>query len=200
MEEFVKFVFIDGATPIDEDERHALIPRHLQTQDELNAFENLNIAQAIPWAHKQQNLLKTSFLKVLHKRMFGNVWKWAGQFRKTQKNIGVEAYRIESELYQLCGDTEFQIQHQSFSFDEIAIRFHHRLVFIHCFVNGNGRHARLGSDLLIQKLGNSPFSWGSKTYNHNDLSSLNDMRKIYIAALKEADRGSYEQLLSFSRG
>lgn len=196
----MKFVFIDGATPIDDDEKHGLIPRHLQTQDELNAFENLNIAQAMPGAYKQKNLLTINFLKALHKRMFGNVWRWAGQFRKTQKNIGVEAYRIESELYQLCGDTEFQIQHQSFNQDEIAVRCHHRLVFIHAFVNGNGRHARLMSDLLIQKLGNQVFSWGSKTYNHNDLSSLNNMRKAYILALKEADRGSYEPLLKFSRG
>lgn len=195
----MKFVFIEGATPIDEDEKLSLIPPHLQTQDELNAFENLNIAQAMPWAYKHQNLLTTSLLKVLHKRMFDQVWKWAGQFRKTQKNIGVEAYRIESELYQLCGDTEFQIEHQSFTKDEIAIRFHHRLVFIHAFVNGNGRHARLIDDLLIQNLGNQPFSWGSKTYNHNDLSSLNDMRRAYISALKEADRGTYEMLLNFSR-
>ena len=93
--------------------------------------------------------------------MFGQTWKWAGQFRKTQKNIGIDAYRIESELHQLCGDTEYQIQNQSFGADEIAIRFHHRLVFIHAFVNGNGRHARLACELLIQKLGNAQFSWGS---------------------------------------
>jgi Fic-DOC domain mobile mystery protein B len=195
----MKFVFIEGATPIDEDERQSLIPRHLQTQDELNAFENLNISQAIPWAHKQKGLLTVSFLKTLHKQMFAHTWKWAGQFRKSQKNIGVDAYRIESELYQLCGDTQYQIQNQSFGPDEIAIRFHHRLVFIHAFVNGNGRHARLACDLLIQNLGNAGFSWGSKTYNHNDLSSLNDMRRAYISALKSADQGDYEQLISFAR-
>ena len=131
--------------------------------------------------------------------MFGQTWKWAGQFRKSQKNIGIDAYRIETELHQLCGDTEYQIQNQSFVADEIAIRFHHRLVFIHAFVNGNGRHARLACELLIQKLGNAQFSWGSKTYNHNDLSSLNDMRKAYISALKSADQGDYTNLLRFSR-
>lgn len=196
----MKFIFIEGATPIDEDERQDLIPRHIQTQDELNAFENLNIAQIMPWAHKQKNLLSVRFLRTLHKRMFGHTWKWAGEFRKSQKNIGIEAYRIESELHQLCGDIQYQIQHTAFSLDEIAIRFHHRLVFIHAFVNGNGRHARLACDLLIQNLGNAGFSWGSKTYNHNDLSSLNDMRKAYISALKNADKGDYEKLIEFSRG
>jgi Fic-DOC domain mobile mystery protein B len=195
----MKFVFIEGATPIDEDERHALIPRHLQTQEELNAFENLNIAQSMSWAHKQKNLLSVSFLKKLHQHMFDQTWKWAGRFRKSQKNIGIDAYRIESELHQLCGDTEYQIQNRSFDPDEIAVRFHHRLVFIHAFVNGNGRHARLACDLLLQELGKPPFSWGSKTYNHNDLSSLNDMRRAYIAALKTADKGNYEQLIHFSR-
>ena len=195
----MKFVVIEGATPIDEDEKQALIPKHLQMQYELNEFENLNIAQAMPWAHQQQNLLKVGFLKKLHKRMFGQTWQWAGQFRKSQKNIGIEAYRIATELYQLCGDIEYQIQNRSFELDEIAIRFHHRLVFIHAFVNGNGRHARLACDLLIQHLGNTSFSWGSKTYNHSDLSSLNDMRRAYISALKSADRGDYEQLISFSR-
>ena len=195
----MKFIFIEGATPIDEDERLSLIPKHLQDQEELNAFENLNITQALPWAYKQQNVLTISFLKALHKHMFGQTWKWAGQFRKTQKNIGIDAYRIESELHQLCGDTEYQIQNQSFGADEIAIRFHHRLVFIHAFVNGNGRHARLACELLIRKLGNAQFSWGSKTYNHNDLSSLNDMRKAYISALKSADQGDYTSLIRFSR-
>ena len=195
----MKFVFIEGATPIDEDEKQALIPKHLQMQHELNEFENLNIAQAMPWAHQQQNLLKVSFLKKLHKQMFGQTWRWAGQFRKSQKNIGIEAYRISTELYQLCGDIEYQIQNRSFNPDEIAIRYHHRLVFIHAFVNGNGRHARLACDLLIQNLGNTSFSWGSKTYNHSNLSSLNDMRRRYISALKSADQGDYEQLISFSR-
>jgi Fic-DOC domain mobile mystery protein B len=195
----MKFVFIEGATPIDEDERLSLIPKHLQDQEELNGFENLNITQALPWAYKQQNVLRISFLKALHKHMFGQTWRWAGQFRKSQKNIGIDAYRIETELHQLCGDTEYQIQNQSFGADEIAIRFHHRLVFIHAFVNGNGRHARLACELLIRKLGNAQFSWGSKTYNHNDLSSLNDMRKAYISALKSADQGDYANLIRFSR-
>ena len=124
-------------------------------QYELNEFENLNIAQVMPWAHQQQNLLKVGFLKKLHKRMFGQTWQWAGQFRKSQKNIGIDAYRIATELHQLCGDIEYQIQNRSFDPDEIAIRFHHRLVFIHAFVNGNGRHARLACDLLIQHLGNT---------------------------------------------
>lgn len=195
----MRFIYPLGATPLDEDEKHSLMPTHIHTQKELNAFESLNISKALPWAFKQSNLLNISFLKKLHKQMYGNTWKWAGEFRKTQKNIGVEVYRIESELFQLCGDVEFQINNNSFGGDEIAARLHHRLVYIHPFVNGNGRHARLVADLLLKQLGNPVFSWGSKTYNYQNIGELSDLRRTYINALRKADRGDYEELMKFVR-
>ncbi len=195
----MKFVYPEGATPLNEEERQALIPSHIRTQEELNAFENLNIAQSIPWAFQQKLILTPRFFQKLHQKMFGQTWRWAGQFRKSQKNIGVEAYRIELELHQLSRDVSFQIENQSFDPDEIAIRFHHRLVLIHAFVNGNGRHARLVSDLLIRSLDQSVFSWGAKTFKSSDLSALNPMRTAYIEALRNADHHDYTALLRFAR-
>ena len=199
METFMKFSFIEGATPIDPDEAQGLIPKHLQTQEELNAFEHMNILLAMPWAFDQVDYLSVNFLKKLHKKMFFQTWKWAGKYRKTQKNIGVEAYRIETELYNLCDDVKFQIENHTYDLDEVAARFHHRLVLIHPFVNGNGRHARLSTDILLKKNQKDVFSWGSKAFKTENLSTINDMRKTYIAALREADKGNIIPLLDFVR-
>lgn len=195
----MKFETIYGATPIDPNEAFGLIPKHVQNQKELNEFEHLNISLAIPWAFSQKQILSASFLKKLHKKMFDQTWKWAGEYRKTQKNIGIEAYKIDTELHSLCSDVEFWIENQSFPIDEIGARFHHRLVYIHAFINGNGRHARLCADILLRSKGAKIFSWGSLTFNNNDLASINNMRKKYINALKEADKGDIEPLLCFVR-
>jgi Fic-DOC domain mobile mystery protein B len=195
----MKFEQIYGATPIDPNEASGLIPKHIQTQAELNAFEHLNISLAIPWAFSNHKGMDAPFLKRLHKKMFDKTWKWAGQFRRTQKNIGVEAYRIETELYQLCDDTNFQIKNLVFDMDEIAARFHHRLVFIHPFINGNGRHARLSADILLKQNGENVFSWGANIFKGDNLGEVNEMRKIYIKALKEADRGNIKPLIDFVR-
>ena len=188
------FSYPEGATPIDEDERLALIPPHIVTQDQLNEFEHYNISLCLPWAYQQKNILTLSFIKKLHQRMFEHTWKWAGLFRKTQKNIGVDALFIEQELYALCQNTLYQIENKVSDLDDIAVRFHHRLVWIHAFPHGNGRHARLQTDILIKKIGGKPFSWGSLTYNQSDI-----MRKAYIKALRCADQHDFSLLMEFVR-
>ncbi|MBS0272215.1 MAG: mobile mystery protein B [Proteobacteria bacterium] len=195
----MKFKYPPGATPLNGDELKDLIPTHITTQQQLNAFEQMNITLALPWVYKQKDILTIMFIKKLHNKMFNQTWKWAGKFRKTQKNLGIEAYRIEIELKYLCDDIIFQIQNQSFSKDEIAIRLHHRLVSVHPFPNGNGRHARLISDLLLRNLGAPPFSWGAKTFLSLELNITNELRRTYISALKKADQFEYETLLQFAR-
>lgn len=140
-----------GATALDPEEALDLIPP-LATRSELNEFELGNIAACIVWAGRsrriKKSLLEVSTLQVLHTRMFDKTWKWAGQLRKTQKNIGVEAWRIHGELQILLDDLTFWIDHETYGQREICARFHHRLVSIHPLANGNGRHARLAADLL----------------------------------------------------
>lgn len=148
-------------TPVTADEREALIPSYIALRSELNEAEQIGIADAERWAFsRRRDVLDSGFLQRLHKRTLGEVWRWAGTFRTSPRNIGIEAYRIPMELRQLCEDVRYQIGNDTYLLDEIAVRFHHRLVFIHAFPNGNGRHARLAADLLAVQVGTKRFTWG----------------------------------------
>ena len=132
---------------------------------------------------------------LVHKKMFGEVWAWAGTKRKSNKNIGVDKTQISVEIRKLIDDCNFWIDNQSFSEEGIAIRFSHRLVKIHLFPNGNGRHSRLVADIMISKLFNEPvFSWG-----HSDLSKKNPIRKEYLDAIYKADNDDYKPLMRFAK-
>jgi Fic-DOC domain mobile mystery protein B len=126
--------------------------------------------------------------------MFNAVWRWAGEFRKTQRNLGVDYWRIAMDLRLLLDDIRYWQGHGAYEADECALRFHHRLVVIHPFVNGNGRHARLMADLLARSVGNERFTWGS-----GNLASIGVVRSQYIAAMRAADDHDYRPLFAFSR-
>lgn len=191
----MEFDYPPGATPLDADELASLIPGHITTQAELNEWEQLNFAQGESWAQKQRKeILNEAFLRQLHKQMFGETWKWAGEFRKSDKNIGVDWLTIGVELKKLLDDANYQIEYASYPPDEIAVRFHHRLVAIHPFPNGNGRHARLMADLLAERLGQPRFTWGSRS-----LIDAGETRQDYIAALQAADARDIAPLLAFAR-
>jgi Fic-DOC domain mobile mystery protein B len=186
-----------GATPLDTDESEGLIPTHITTREELNRLEQENIVEAIQWLKtaRIKQVLDETFIRKLHLRMFGRVWKWAGQFRASNKNIGVPKESIGVELHNLCEDTRVQIAQASYPPDEIAWRFHHRLVLIHPFPNGNGRHARLVTDLLLEKILHRPaFTWGG-------IRGLpeGEIRTAYLDALRAADGGDYSKLAEFVR-
>ena len=185
-----------AGTELSPEEREGLIPSYITLRAELNDAEQSNINKGINWAERRRSkdVLDEAFLRELHERMYGNVWSWAGTYRKTGKNIGVDAYRIGTDLNQLLEDVRFQIDNDSYPPDEIAARFHHRLVQIHCFPNGNGRHARVATDLLLEQLERAPFSWGDA-----DLVDEGEVRSRYIAALQAADHHDYGPLLAFVR-
>lgn len=193
------FDYIDGQTPLNEDEKEGLKIKAINTQGELNEFEQLNIEKAVAWLMrsrlKKEQILTEKFIKDLHKKMYGDVWKWAGNFRKSEKNIGIPSVNISIALKTLLEDTKFWIEHQTFSEEEIAIRFKHRLVAIHCFPNGNGRHSRLMADVLMEFLfDKQPFSWKG-----SNMVKANETRKKYIFALKQADKGNITPLLEFAK-
>ncbi len=189
------FNYPEGATPIDPGELADLLPVHITTQEELNAWEEKNILKAQQWAFKQHGILSVEFIQQLHKHMFNQTWKWAGKFRKTEKNLGISWYLIPVEVRKLCDDVSYQLLHESFSKEEIAIRLHYKLVWIHPFPNGNGRHARLMADVLITQQGYDRFSWGL----NQSLYNSSPVRKLYIEALQYADKGDYSKLLAFAR-
>lgn len=193
----MQYDYLPGATPLDSDEAEGLLLPHITNRRELDRWEQDNIAEAEVWAlrRKPRDLLSVDFVCRLHKRMFGNVWRWAGEFRRSGKNIGVECWAIGTSLKNLLDDVQTWIDLNSYPPDEIAARFHHRLVSIHLFANGNGRHARLMVDLLlVHILGRPRFTWGSENLVH-----AGDCRQRYIAALQAADRRQYQPLLEFVR-
>ncbi|MCH7670526.1 MAG: mobile mystery protein B [Proteobacteria bacterium] len=185
----------EGSTPLTEEEKADLIPSYITLRSELNEAEQRNIIEAEEWAFKKErNVLSEDFLKELHKRMFGKVWRWAGKFRKSERNIGVEVYHISADLRQLIDDCRYWLDHNTYEPDEIAARFAHRLAHIHPFPNGNGRHSRTTADLLLVTLGQERFSWGRA-----NLVNVGEVRAQYIAALHAADRHDYAPLFEFVR-
>jgi Fic-DOC domain mobile mystery protein B len=185
----------DDATPLMPEERNGLIPTHITLRSELNELEQQNIAEADRWAFaRKRNVLGEAFLRGLHRRMFNHVWRWAGDYRTTEHNLGIESYRIQPDLRQIIDDARFWIEHRTYVPDELAVRFHHRLVFVHPFPNGNGRWSRLAADLLVTQQGGSRFTWGRA-----NLQAAGDVRRAYIEALRAADNHDITPLIGFAR-
>lgn len=187
----------DDATPLTPEEQEGLKQTWITTRADLNEAEQVNIDQAVAWTAKlsDRELLTEEFAFDLHKRMFGDVWTWAGTRRNTGKNIGVDPTQIYIRLGGLLADARYWVQASTYPPDQIAIRLHHGLVFIHPFPNGNGRHARLMADLLIRQLGGEPFTWGGGA----TLQDISELREQYIHALKRADDHDFEDLFAFAR-
>jgi Fic-DOC domain mobile mystery protein B len=186
----------DSATDLDPDEAEGLIP-DLVTRGELNAWEHSNILKAEYWLlsrRRRLDVLSIRFVLTLHRRMFDDTWTWAGTFRKTGKNIGVPPHQIAASLRDLLNDVDYWLEHGTYPLDQIAARFHHRMVAIHPFPNGNGRHGRLIADLLLRSRGAEPFTWG-----HGNLQAHGDARERYLKALKAADGGEIGSLIEFAR-
>ncbi|MBL7128083.1 MAG: mobile mystery protein B [Ignavibacteria bacterium] len=191
--------YIDAQTPLDEDEKEGLLIKTITTKGELDEFEQLNIEKAIEWTisrkFKTEYLLSEKFVKDLHYKMFCDTWSWAGEFRKTNKNIGVDKYSIGVSLRQLIDDCKYWIENETYPEDEIAIRFKHKIVNIHCFSNGNGRHSRLIADVIINKIFGKPyFTWSS-----NNLNKKGEARNNYLKAIKEGDKGNIQPLIEFAK-
>ncbi len=193
------FQYNIGQTPLDADEINGLLIDSISTRSELDEFEQQNIEQAMQWvltrSLKKEQILTEAFVSQLHKRMYGDIWAWAGKFRNTEKNIGIHSWKIPTELRYLLDDTLYWINHSSYPMDEIAVRFKHRIVSIHCFPNGNGRHSRLMADIIVDKIFKAPvFTWGAA-----DLVHKGSARMAYLAAVRAADAGDLGPLLTFAR-
>lgn len=182
----------EGETPLDD--ISGLIPK-ITTRVELDSEEAKNISNAflkyllLPSVAKNIQF-DEPFLRQVHIDMLGNVWTWAGTYRTTQTSIGIEANKIQHKLYQLMDDlktwTEF------WEYKETATKLHHMLVIIHPFLNGNGRWARLVTDIWLASQGHETLEWGNE-----NLVDVNNDRSEYILALKETDKGDLERLQKF---
>lgn len=186
----------EGATPLDPDELAGLRFKHVSTRGELDQLEQVSITDGIKWLAKQKtpDVLSEHFVCELHRKLFGSVWKWAGTFRRTEKNIGVDPIQVAIQLRQLLDDAKYWIEHGTYEPKELAARFHHQLVYIHPFPNGNGRHARIMADAILTKLLNEPAIDWAGNYR---LEAMNERRNEYIAALRAADEHEFSPLLKF---
>lgn len=188
-----------GQTPLNEEEKEGLLIKTITLQKELDEFEQLNIEKAVEWIiHgnlKLERILSEKFIKDVHKKMYSDVWKWAGEYRKSEKNMGIKWTRIRIELRNLLDDTKYWIENKTYPPKEIAIRFKHRIVQIHCFPNGNGRHSRLMADIIIESIfGEEIFTW-----NKSNMVKADETREKYITTLKEADNGNIKSLIEFAQ-
>ena len=193
------FQFGDNATPLSEEEKLALIPS-LTTRAELNQVERLNIQAARVWAMRTHSLRRTDlltdgFARELHRRMFNKVWQWAGRYRTTEKNLGWEVHRLTEGVHHALADAQAWLDHATYPLPEVAVRLHHRLVAIHPWPNGNGRHARLMADVVVAARGGKPLTWGAG----GDLIAMDEVRRRYLEAIRAADRGEIGPLLEFAR-
>jgi Fic-DOC domain mobile mystery protein B len=193
-------VYGKGQTPLSEEEKEGLLLKHISTQGELNEAEQLNIEEAVQWTLGRRFpadvILSEEFTRELHNHMYREIWGWAGDFRKSEKNLGIEnCAQIPIELRKLIDDSKFWVDRKTYPEDEIAVRFKHRIVSIHCFPNGNGRHSRLMADVIISNIFEKPvFAWGAATYKENKTA-----REDYIRALQDADKGNLGPLMRFAR-
>lgn len=195
----LELTYGEGQTPLEEEEKEGLLVKTISTREELDELEQLNIQDAVEWTLRrkfnQGEILTEKFINGLHKRMYREVWRWAGEFRKTNKNIGVDKNSIPTALRQLIDDCNYWIEQSVYNPDEIAVRFKHEIVKIHCYSNGNGRHSRLIGDVIISHLfGGKVFSWGN-----GNLSKDGEVRKRYLEAVRASDNREYDLLLKFAR-
>jgi Fic-DOC domain mobile mystery protein B len=186
----------ESATPLDPDEMEGLRFKHISTRGELDQLEQANITEGMKWLGRQKtpDVLTERFVCDLHRWLFGDVWKWAGSFRKTEKNIGVDPFQLASQLQQLLDDVRYWVENDTYPPKELAARFHHKLVYIHLFPNGNRRHARIMTDAVLTKLLDEPVIDWAGGYR---LESMNERRNEYIAALRAADGHDFNDLLEF---
>ena len=194
----LKTAYYPGQAQLDHEELAGLKLQGIKDLTEVIPYETKNILKASTWAEKNlfgpEKIFTELFIKEIHKRMFGDVWDWAGKYRLGNKTMGVDFKLIRQELKQLFSNTMFWIENENYQPDEIAIRFMHRLMQIQCFPGGNARHARLMADIVIEHVLNGDiFTWG-KTLNNAELA-----REKFLDALKKADKGKMDELLKIAR-
>jgi Fic-DOC domain mobile mystery protein B len=189
----------EGQTPLNEEEMEGLLIKTITTHGELDEFEQMNIEKAIEWTltkkFKMKGIISEDFVKELHKRMFGDVWEWAGRFRMSEKNLGIKYHLIGTSLKQLNDDCMFWINNGTYGEEEIAIRYKHQIVNIHCFANGNGRHSRLMADVIIHHV----FKKDVFTWSGSNLVKTGEERTSYLKAIREADKANIQPLINFAK-
>lgn len=184
----------DGHTLVPDDELEHLKLSYIRTRGELNAAEQAGIARVYASRRRPtlDRLLDDLYLRRLHRRMYDQVWDWAGRYRLVDTNIGIDPPQIPAAVRDLVAGAKMWFDGGDPSVE--AVRLYHRLVFIHPFVNGNGRFSRLAAHFAGRALDIEPFTWGASL--GLDTTTL---RRRHLEALWAADAGDLDPLIVFSR-
>lgn len=192
----------EGATPLNLDDMLGLKYKHIDTREQLNEVEAANILQGQIWASKlnkgakeltRDDIFNRDFVSDLHKALFGEVWEWAGHFRKRELNIGVDPKNIAVDLHNFLEDAKCWLEFKHYDNLELSARIQHRLVQIHPFVNGNGRHSRVFTDIVrVYLLNEKPIKWANAK-----LENMTEERNSYISGLREADVGDLSTFIKY---
>jgi Fic-DOC domain mobile mystery protein B len=188
---------IHGETPIDD--ISGLKPKGLTTRAQLNAVEARNMRKAVVRylvikPSRRQAPFTLEWCYKLHRQMFGEVWRWAGQKRTTELNIGVPFHRIDVDLKNLMADLAFWREKGEMDPIEQVARLHHRAVFIHPFLNGNGRWSRLLANIFQKQSTDKLTIWPEETVGNASV-----IREEYLAAVRSGDKGDYNPLIALHR-
>lgn len=188
----------EGATPLSPDDMLGLKHKHVDTREQLNELEAANILQGQIWASTLKkptldSIFDRAFVTNLHKALFGDVWEWAGIFRQRQLNIGIDPKNIPVDLHNFLEDAKCWVEFKHYDNLELSARIQHRLVQIHPFVNGNGRHSRIFTDIVrVYLLGEKPMKWA-----YAKLEDLTEERSSYITGLRKADEGDFSVFIKY---
>lgn len=190
---------LDGETA--GDDTSGLILTHLTTRTERNAAEAHIISLAydkyiFEARRKKQGArwFTNEFICAVHRDMFGSIWDWAGKYRTDNLNIGVDWRLISEQIHLLCDDFLYWDSTTStMTVLEVAARLQNRLTKIHPFRNGNGRHARLITDIFFYSRRHPLPEWPQTHL----MSEGHQIRELYIAAMQKADQGDFSSLIRF---
>ena len=188
-----------GATP--GGDTSGLLLEHLSTTTARNAAETEAISRAYDKyvfraRRKKQGTewLTDDFIRRVHADMLGTIWEWAGKYRQTKFNLGVDPHLIREQIKLFTEDFLYWNGTEStMSVIEIAARIQHRLTNIHPFTNGNGRHARLITDIFLHSRKLPIPQWPQIQL----MAQGNEIGEQYITAMKKADNGDINDLIQF---
>lgn len=184
---------IPGQTPLDD--LSGLRVKGVRTTAQLNAAEAENIRKAtvkylMVRPSRRSARFEVAWLCKLHREMFGDVWDWAGKFRKRETNIGAPPAVTEQRLHNLLEDLKAW-EMSGMPLLEQAVRLHHVAVLIHPFPNGNGRWSRMVGNIWLRLHGAEPVIWPEAT-----IGAASAVRGEYLQAVRAADKGDYTALLA----
>jgi len=136
----------------------------IQRKREMDALEAVKLAKATDWAirhYSADHRFSAADVCLLHKQWLGEVYSWAGEYRRVNIGKGGFAFAMAAQVSRLMEEFERKVLavYTPCNFNDpekiieaLAVA-HCELVLIHPFRDGNGRLSRLLSTLMALQAG-----------------------------------------------